>query len=177
MKTFYLLIIALAFSIPTYAQVSVEIDNFGQVDARIYRGAQPDKVGIAYLKSIGVNTVINLRDDVKDYEEPTVESLGMVYINVPMSGWMYPREKDIQLLLRMLNDVKLGKIFIHCKAGIHRTGTVIAVYEMHNYKFKYSQAKKEMHDYRWFGFSQIWHIRLRKYARDYAKKQGLYGKG
>jgi protein-tyrosine phosphatase len=156
---------------------TVDVDNFGKVDERIYRGAQPSEKGLIELKALGINTIIDLRDDPQPFEKKTVETLGMSYINIPMSGYLYPREKDIQKLLSLLNDVKLGHIFIHCKAGIHRTGTVVAVYEMHNYKFKYSQVKQEMHDHQWFGFSQIWHIRLRKYAKDYAKKYGLYDKG
>jgi protein tyrosine/serine phosphatase len=157
-------------TIPTQVPVG-HIDNFGKVDEKIYRGAQPVKEDFIGLKELGVHTVINLRDDPKDYEKPTVEALGMIYINIPMSGWMYPREKDIQRILKLLNDPNTGEIFIHCKAGIHRTGVAIAVYRIHTYHWSYDEASKEMKAHLWFGISAIWHIRLRSYVKDYAKRK------
>ena len=43
------------------AGADAPIDRFRRVDARLYRGAQPDAEGFRYLRQLGVRTVINLR--------------------------------------------------------------------------------------------------------------------
>ena len=65
------------------------IDRFRRVDARLYRGAQPDAEGFRYLQQLGVQTVINLREEadaVRTNERRIVESLGMRYVSLPVSG-------------------------------------------------------------------------------------------
>jgi hypothetical protein len=44
------------------------------------------------LKDLGVNTVIDLRNDPTAYEKADVEALGMKYVNIPMSGWKSPQQ-------------------------------------------------------------------------------------
>jgi Tyrosine phosphatase family len=39
---------------------SVPLGNFAQVNDHLYRGARPDAKGVAYLKSIGVRTIVSL---------------------------------------------------------------------------------------------------------------------
>ncbi len=65
---------------------NIKIGNFGQMDERYYRGAQPLESDYQSLKDLGVNTVIDLRNDPTTYEKPAVEALGMKYVNIPMSG-------------------------------------------------------------------------------------------
>ena len=77
---------------------NVNIKNFGQMDERYYRGAQPEKGDYQSLKDLGINTVIDLRNDPTDYEKTEVEALGMKYINLPMSGWKTPKDN---LVLRI----------------------------------------------------------------------------
>src|SRR5688572_24429395 len=49
---------------------NIKIGNFGQLDERYYRGAQPLESDYQSLKDLGVNTVIDLRNDPTDYEKP-----------------------------------------------------------------------------------------------------------
>src|SRR5216117_3937845 len=69
---------------------SIKIKNFGQMDERFYRGAQPREGDYKDLAALGIKTVIDLRDDPESYERPMVESLGMKYINIPMETKKYP---------------------------------------------------------------------------------------
>ena len=39
------------------------IANFGKVNERLFRGAQPDAVGITNLARLGIKSIINLRFD------------------------------------------------------------------------------------------------------------------
>jgi protein tyrosine phosphatase (PTP) superfamily phosphohydrolase (DUF442 family) len=104
---------------------NIKIKNFGQMDDRFYRGAQPKKEeDYQALKALGINTVIDLQEDCKDYEKPIVESLGMRYVNIPMGDKEYPKQEWVDAFLKVVNDPATGKFFVHCAGGRHRTGAM-----------------------------------------------------
>ena len=125
----------------------IKIGNFGQMDERFFRGAQPLESDYQALKDLGVNTVIDLRNDPTAYEKADVEALGMKYVNIPMSGWKSPQQKDVDTFLQLVNNPETGKFFVHCKAGIHRTGVVGAAYRYTKYDWDYDNVYKEMKNY------------------------------
>ena len=169
-------VFVLSFAFTASAQTSpsttefpnVKIGNFGKMDDRFYRGAQPLPDDYQALKDLGIKTIIDLREDPTDYEKSTVEALGMKYINLPMSGWKYPKEKLVDEFLKIVNDEETGAIYLHCKAGIHRTGVLGAVYRFTEYGWDYDRAYKEMknYDFSWW----IVHGSLKSYVKDYSKK-------
>ena len=134
-----------AFSTASFP--NVKIGNFGQMDERFFRGAQPLESDYQALKDLGVTTVIDLRNDPMEYEKGAVEALGMTYINIPMSGWKSPQQADIDTFLALVDKPETGKFFVHCKAGIHRTGVIGAAYRYTKYGWNYDQVYKEMKDY------------------------------
>lgn len=146
----------------------IKIKNFGQMDERYYRGAQPEVEDYPALKALGVNTVIDLRDDPTDYEKPSVEALGMKYINIPMSGWKYPKAEYIEEFLKVVNDRATGTVYVHCHAGKHRAGVAGAVYRFTKYGWNYEQVYKEMKNYEFS--SWMVHGRLKTFVKDYAEK-------
>jgi protein tyrosine/serine phosphatase len=166
-------VFVLSFSIAGFAQTApqtfpnVNIKNFGRMDERYFRGAQPQPGDYQSLKDLGVNTVIDLRNDPTDYEKSSVEALGMKYVNIPMSGWRYPKEKQIEQFLNLMNDSSTGTVYVHCKAGIHRTGVAGAVYRFTKYGWDYDKAYKEMKNYNFS--SGLFHGRLKNYVEDYAE--------
>lgn len=163
-----------SFSVFTQAQTSpsafpgVKIGNFGKMADNYYRGAQPLPDDYQSLKDIGVKTVIDLRDDPTDYERSAVESLGMKYVNIPMSGWKSPKDADIQQFLDLLNNPETGTVFVHCKAGIHRTGITAAIYRMEKYGWDYDKAYQEMKNYKFS--TNFFQGALKEYVKDYAKR-------
>src|SRR5216110_192759 len=72
---------------------NIHIRNFGKMDDRFYRGAQPDESDYKDLKALGVKTVIDLQDHPTSYERRDVEALGMRYVNLPMSDSSYPKDE------------------------------------------------------------------------------------
>ena len=168
------LLMVFSFSVIATAQTSpggfpnVKIKNFGQMDEHYYRGAQPEIDDYKSLKDLGVNTVIDLRNDPTDYEKGAVEALGMKYINLPMSGWKYPKDSEIEEFLKLLNDPSTGTVYVHCKAGIHRTGITAAVYRFTKYGWDYEKAYKEMKNYNFTPW--MVHHALKVYVKDYAHK-------
>lgn len=147
---------------------NIKIKNFGQMDERYYRGAQPEKDDYASLKALGVNTVIDLRNDPTDYEKSEVEALGMKYINIPMSGWKYPKSEQIEEFLRVIDDPATGIFYAHCHAGKHRAGVAGAVYRYTKYGWSYEQVYKEMKNYNFSWW--LVHGRLKTFVKDYAEK-------
>ena len=139
-------IFAAAQSTPT-SFPGVNIGNFGQMDERFYRGAQPLESDYQALKDLGINTIIDLRNDPMAYEKGAAEALGMKYVNIPMSGWKSPKQTDVDEFLALVKNPDTGKFFVHCKAGIHRTGVVGAAYRYTNDGWDYDKVYKEMKNY------------------------------
>src|SRR5262245_44001638 len=78
--------VALALSVISYARpngknaanskaapIVSDIDNFGQVTDFYFRGEQPKGGDYSHLAAIGVKTIIDLRDDPKDYAKMLTE--------------------------------------------------------------------------------------------------------
>lgn len=145
---------------------NVKIKNFGQMDDRFFRGAQPKEDQYKQLADLGIKTVIDLRNDPMDYEKPAVEALGMRYVNIPMSDKDYPPAAQIDQFVKLVADPSTGKFYVHCAGGRHRTGVAGAVYRFNNYNWSYEQVYKEMKDY---DFYTRWgHGDMKKFVQDYA---------
>src|SRR6266478_1584764 len=150
------------------AFTNIKIRNFGQMDARFYRGAQPDESDYKDLKALGVKTVIDLQDHPTSYEKRDVEALGMRYVNLPMSDSSYPKDESINAFLKLVNDPATGVFFAHCAGGRHRTGVMGAIYRFNVNHWNYDQAYAEMKDYDFY--TRFGHGDLKTYVEDYAKR-------
>jgi protein tyrosine/serine phosphatase len=147
---------------------NIKIKNFGKMDDRLYRGAQPKEEDYKDLAAIGVKTVIDLTDSPTNYEKRSVESLGMRYVNIPMSDSSYPKQESINAFLKLVNDPSTGVMFIHCAGGRHRTGVMGAVYRFNVNHWNYDQAYAEMKDYDFY--TRFGHGDLKTFVEDYAQK-------
>jgi tyrosine-protein phosphatase SIW14 len=148
---------------------AIKIKNFGQMDERFYRGAQPKEQDYKDLALLGIKTVIDLRDDPEAYEKPMVESLGMTYVHIPMIAKKYPTQEATELFLKTVNDPSTGKFFVHCAGGRHRTGAMGAVYRFQFYQWDFEQVYKEMKQY---DFYTRWgHGAFKDFVQDYSRSQ------
>ena len=147
------------------ANPMIKIKNFGQMDERFFRGAQPKEKDYKDLALLGIKTIIDLREDPEEYEKPMVESLGMTYVNIPMIAKKYPTQEATALFLKTVNDPSTGKFFVHCAGGRHRTGAMGAVYRFQVYKWDFEQVYKEMKQY---DFYTRWgHGAFKDFVQDY----------
>ncbi len=107
------------------------IGNFGKVNERLYRGAQPDAEGVRNLKRLGVRTIINLRmtNDVWRAEGAEASANGVLYTNAPLWGVGRPTAAQVRLVLGLIESLP-PPVFIHCEHGCDRTGTIIACYRI-----------------------------------------------
>jgi protein-tyrosine phosphatase len=149
-----LFVITTLISVPVFAGRVPGIKNFDQVDAHVYRGAQPTDEGFRYLAKIGVATVLDLQeaDGRSRAEEKVVRAAGMKYVNVPMTGLTPPTEAQIARILDLLEDSTGGPVFVHCHRGADRTGAVVAAYRIDYSKWENGRAlaEAEAHDMSFF---------------------------
>ena len=126
-------LIAVALTFPVLAQdLPSGVNNFSEVNDHVYRGAQPSNEGFANLAKLGVKTVIDLRESGSRsaHEAELVKSLGMRYINIPLAGYSAPSTDQVAKVMSILDDPSAGKVFVHCRRGADRTGTMIALYRI-----------------------------------------------
>ena len=147
---------------------NIHIRNFGKMDGRFYRGAQPDESDYKDLKALGIQTVIDLTDHPTSYEKRDVEALRMRYVSIPMSDSSYPKEEQINTFLKLAGDPATGKFFVHCAGGRHRTGVMGAVYRFNVNHWNFGQVYAEMKDYDFY--TRFGHGDLKTFVEDYAQK-------
>jgi protein tyrosine/serine phosphatase len=161
-------IVAQAQEAASQSNSAIKIKNFGQMDERFYRGAQPKEEDYKDLAALGIKTVIDLTDQPKSYEKSMVESLGMKYINIPMDDKKYPAEETARTFLKIASDPSNGKFFVHCAGGRHRTGAMGAVYRYQLYDWNFEQVYAEMKQ---FDFYSRWgHGPIKDFVKDYYEK-------
>jgi uncharacterized protein (TIGR01244 family) len=142
------------------------IGNFGKITEDLYRGAQPDAVGIRNLARLGIKSIINLRmtDDVWQPEAAEARASGLTYTNVPLKGLGRPTHWQVATLLDLINSLP-APVFIHCKHGCDRTGTIIACYRIRHGGWPNEAALEEARKY---GLSKLEHGMI-DYIRDFGK--------
>ena len=142
------------------------IVNFGKVNDSLYRGAQPDALGIRNLKKLGIKTILNLRltNDVWQAEEAEASANGITYTNVPMKGFGRPTPEQVAKALAIIETLP-SPVFVHCQHGCDRTGTIIACYRIRHDQWSNKSALQEARKYGISAFSRG----MRKYILDFGK--------
>ena len=143
------------------------LPNFGTVDPGIYRGAAPTGKGLANLKRMGVQTVIDLRISPRQVkaESKQVSSLGMQFVNLPM-GKEPPTPKEEKTFLQIVSTAKDHPVYVHCQYGADRTGTMIGLYRRVDDGWPFDRTYAEMRHY---GFKP-WLTHLSSFVKNAAPK-------
>jgi uncharacterized protein (TIGR01244 family) len=145
---------------------SIAIDNFAQVDANYFRGAQPGGHDYADLAALGIKSVINLTSDDADASEPSmVAGAGMQYFQIPMTTRTVPTPDQLQRFFQIVNDAKNQPVYVHCVGGSHRTGVMTAVYRIATQRWTVDRAFAEMKTFK-FG-PDFLHPEFKKFVLAY----------
>jgi uncharacterized protein (TIGR01244 family) len=102
------------------------------------------------LAKLGVKTVIDLRpasEHSLSKEARIVEAAGMVYVSQPMAPLAAPTNEEIRKILSLLDSSAQWPVFIHCRRGADRTGTVIACYRIAHDQWANEEALREARTY------------------------------
>jgi protein tyrosine/serine phosphatase len=147
------------------APISKDLPNFHKVNNLLYRGGQPKPAGIAALKRLGITTVISLRsnDERSLQERALFESAGIRFLSLPLDNWKRPTIEEIDAIIEQIERAKNQPVFVHCKRGSDRTGTVIAVYRMVYDGWDPKRAGDEAEE---FGIGW-WQFGMRDFINDY----------
>ncbi|MGB7024922.1 MAG: protein-tyrosine phosphatase family protein [Candidatus Acidiferrales bacterium] len=136
------------------AQNPEGVRNFARVTDTLYRGAQPSSAGFNALRHMGVGIVVNFRNEADETsnEKREVESLGMKYVGIPWSGRDNPSDALIVQFLDLLRANPQTKIFVHCRRGADRTGTMVAAYRIVVQHEPVPDVVSEMHSFHYDHF-------------------------
>jgi protein-tyrosine phosphatase len=106
------------------------VDKLRAVDDVVWRGANPSEAGYQSLAGAGVTVVVDLRaeDDAAE-DDASIEALGMRVVHVPIRDGQTPSSADVDRFLAIVRDSG-GTVFVHCGAGVGRTGAMAAAYLM-----------------------------------------------
>jgi protein tyrosine/serine phosphatase len=148
---------------------SVDLPRFVKVTDSLYRGAQPTEEGFRRLKELGIKTIINLRaeDELGFSEKEAVERLGLRYHNVALPGLSRPGDEQVARVMGIIEAPENGPVFIHCRRGSDRTGTIAAIYRISHEGWTADQALAEAkrNGLSWAEFG------MRRYISDYYERQ------
>lgn len=157
--------ISAAQSAPSYK----ELPNFHKVSGQLYRGAQPLGGAASKLAALGVKTIVNLRgeDDLSRVEQKEAETAGLRFFSVAMPGLSAPSDEQVAQVMAIINNPENQPVFIHCKRGSDRTGTIAAIYRISNegWTAERAIAEAKLHGMSWAEFG------MRSYISDYYYKQ------
>lgn len=84
--------------------------------------------GYEALADAGVTTIVDLRAE-KDIavDERALGSLGLERFHLPLRDGQAPSPELVERFLQIVDDSE-GRVFVHCGAGVGRTGTMAAAY-------------------------------------------------
>lgn len=104
------------------------VENFRVVDERVWRGGAPTDAGYRSLAEAGVAAVVDLRAE-DDISPPagSLESQDVEFVHVPIRDGQLPSEEQVARFMEVVRESD-GPVFVHCGAGVGRSGAMVAAY-------------------------------------------------
>jgi protein-tyrosine phosphatase len=153
------------------------------VPGKFYRSGQMTADGfVDAIRGLGIRTVLNVQNEIPDpdlrcsfldgsttSECELCRKMGVHYILlepdlVAPSTTPANRPKVIEQYLAILDNPANYPILIHCKAGLHRTGVLVALYRMEYEGWHFSAAMDELREN---GFGEMAATSANEYISQY----------
>ena len=103
------------------------IKNLTKVDTHLWRGSAPSEDGYAALARKDVKVIVDLRAEDLEVDRAGIEALGMKLVRIPMRDGQAPSDEQVQKFMSVMKNAD-GRVYVHCGAGVGRTGTMAASY-------------------------------------------------
>ena len=156
-----LLVVLLLAAVPFgyRAVVSTSYRNFRVVEAGVlYRSGQMSQAGFERVcRERGIRTVVKLREASGDKDESAdlaqqrfCQDHSIGFYRFPQADWspvngVIPGHANVRRFVEMMADPTVPKpVLVHCFAGIHRTGPLVAAYRMEFAGWSNEEAIVEM---------------------------------
>lgn len=110
-----------------------DIPNFEVVNDHMLRGGQPSHRGVQWLTHYGVSDFVDLRGS--DRANQWIRDVPSVKVHeLDIEDFGTPHVEQVLQFCRLINDVARQRrvAFVHCKAGIGRTGVMISCWRILN---------------------------------------------
>lgn len=141
---------------------AVNIANFQKVSPALCRGGQPGKTGIHNLIKLGVKSIVNLREE-NDYKKLIPKWSKVKYFHIPVTDETAPAKEQVYKFLEILKDPKNRPVYVHCWAGMGRTGTFSGAYRLKMENWPLEDVLNEASSYTFAG-------QLNKKQQEFLKK-------
>ncbi len=162
------------------AHVNTHARNFRVVEPGVlYRSGQLTPTGLdRVLRDNHIKTVVTLRaarqpgaKSPDEWEEEMCAARGVKHVRIVPRVWgadesgEIPAEQAVQEFLAVMDKKENRPVLVHCFAGIHRTGTMCAIFRMEYHGWTAERAMTEMQLY---GFApEDMHQHISVYLREY----------
>jgi tyrosine-protein phosphatase SIW14 len=165
------------------AHQSTHLRNFRVVeDGVLYRSGQLTPAGFEQvLREYGIRTVVTLRTSrtaappPDTWEEGACAARGVRHVRIVPRVWgadekgEIPAEQGVQTFLSVMDRPDNHPVLVHCFAGIHRTGTMCAIFRMDYQGWSPERAMEEM---RVCGYAaEDMHHHVTSYLRGYTPRR------
>ncbi|WP_169313279.1 tyrosine-protein phosphatase [Solitalea canadensis] len=116
------------------------LHNLYSICETVFRSEQPDSLAFSELSTMGVKSILNLRD--KHSDSKLVGGLPLNLYNVNMKASDFSDKEIVESLQILHKSPK--PVLVHCKHGSDRTGVVIAMYRIVFQNWTKKEAIDEM---------------------------------
>lgn len=137
------------------------VENFHRISSDLYRSGQPDDdEGFSEVESLGIRSVLNLREYHNDTDDARHTRLHLMAYPVAAGK---VTEADVENCLRLIQHAP-KPVLVHCWHGSDRTGIVVAAYRIVYQGWSVEAAEKEFTDDT-YGHHEFWYGNLVKLLR------------
>ncbi|MCI0703367.1 MAG: dual specificity protein phosphatase family protein [Planctomycetia bacterium] len=149
----------------------------------LYRSGQLTPAGMErVLHDHGIKCVVTLRStrvpgtsDPDEWEEELCSAKRVKHVRIVPRVWgadetgEIPAEQGVKQFLEVMDNPANYPVLVHCFAGIHRTGTMCAIYRM---EFQGWSAERAMAEMQLYGFDrEDMHQHIEGYLKNYKPRK------